>query len=171
MISLIKMDQAYYNANYRQYCIAELAKQCIANGRWAIEEAFIKAQQEQDKCLSAGVETKENYLFKIKRTEDNKIIGEIWFGIIKTDGKKQGFLFDIHIVDEEQNKAYGKETLRMIETEIAKLGYSSIRLHVFRSNKIARSLYKKIGYKEFNSKGNSIWMEKEIKDSSQNSCI
>ena len=160
------MDQDYYQEHYRQYCINELAKQSIDNGIWARGEGKIKAQEEQDEWLKEGVGTQDNYLYEIVREEDNKIIGEIWFGIIDIENKKECFLFDIQILDEEQHKGNGKESLIKIEDEVLELGYRSLRLHVFKNNPNAIKLYKDIGYKEFESKGNSIWMEKEIKGKS-----
>jgi ribosomal protein S18 acetylase RimI-like enzyme len=164
MISLRKMSKDYYWAFYKQYCIMELAKQSIENEIWTREEGISKAQNEQEECLKEGVETKDNYLFEIIKKDDDKTIGEIWFGIIEIEGIKKCFLFDLHILEEEQHKGYGKDSLKKVEDEVLKLGYKSIRLHVFKNNLTAMNLYKSIGYREFNSKGNSIWMEKNIEE-------
>lgn len=163
MISLKKMSSDYYRTVYKPYCIIELARQSIDNERWTREEGMGKAQKEQEECLREGIETENNYLYEIIREEDNKTIGEIWFGIIKVEGIEKCFLFDLHILEEEQHKGYGKESLEKMEDEVFRLGHKSIRLHVFKNNPVAVNLYRGIGYREFNSKANSIWMEKDIK--------
>ena len=51
----------------------------------------------------------------------------------------------------------GKELMGLVDDEARKLGVSSIALHVFAHNQVARALYEKMGYRTTN-----LWMSKDL---------
>jgi ribosomal protein S18 acetylase RimI-like enzyme len=50
------------------------------------------------------------------------------------------------VEENQRGKGYGKQAMLMIEEKARELGLNSIGLHVFGSNKVARSLYEAVGY-------------------------
>ena len=101
--------------------------------------------------MPKGQNTKNHYLFTIR--DGSKEVGMIWLAK-RTDEK--GFIYDINIWEGNQSKGYGKQAMQEMEILAKKIGLKSIGLHVFGHNKIARSLYEKLGYKESNIKMEKI---------------
>jgi len=162
MVSLYKMTEEYYDRFYKNYCIEELKKQCIENGYWSKNEANEKALQEQESVLKEGIKTSGNYLFCIYNELSKKIVGEIWLGELEKENMEIGFIFDIHINEDDRNKGYAKKAIIELEKIAKTIGFSKIRLHVFVINEYAIKAYLNSGFNEFNKKDNSIWMEKVI---------
>ena len=76
---------------------------------------------------------------------------------IETEGH---YLF---IIKEQKNqKEVGEIWIGEMEKGNEEIGFRKIRLHVFEKNHHAKSLYSQLGYKEYQRRENSIWMEKEI---------
>lgn len=67
------------------------------------------------------------------------------------------FIYDLNIDNAYQGRGYGKQTMTILEDHVRKLGGNKILLHVFGHNKIAISLYEKMGYQAY-----SINMSKNI---------
>ena len=91
-----------------------------------------------------------------------KIVGEIWLGELEKENMEIGFIFDIHINEDDRNKGYAKKAIIELEKIAKTIGFSKIRLHVFVINEYAIKAYLNSGFNEFNKKDNSIWMEKVI---------
>jgi GNAT superfamily N-acetyltransferase len=80
----------------------------------------------------------------IYKTLDDKIVG-CGYGVIEN-----GFvgLFDIVVKGDNRGKGYGKEIVLSILSEAGKAGVKKSYLQVVDNNVIAKSLYKKLGYRE-----------------------
>ncbi|WP_373894209.1 GNAT family N-acetyltransferase [Virgibacillus sp. CBA3643] len=150
-ITLEKMNAVEFK-QYHSFAIKNFANEQMKSGNWEQREAMIKAKQEYEKLLPAGEKTAYNYLYTIR--VGNQEVGMIWLAQ-RTDEK--GFIYDINIWEGNQGKGYGKQAMKEIENVAKKIGLKSIGLHVFGHNKIAWSLYEKLGYIETN-----INMEKTL---------
>ena len=93
-----------------------------------------------------GVNTKNQYLFQIEDSETGQRAGIIWLNTQSESPRPQGFIYDIEIEETFRGKGYGKQAMLAIEEKARELGLKSIGLHVFAHNKVASSLYEKIGY-------------------------
>ncbi|MEK4487023.1 GNAT family N-acetyltransferase [Psychrobacillus sp. FSL H8-0484] len=151
MIKLVLMNSDEYQ-KYITSAIKSYAEEKVLSGNWYQEESISKAEEEYTKLLPNGEKTESNYLYTI--LNDDEAIGVIW---LAQKSEKEGFIYDINILEKYQGFGYAKEAMKQIENVGQKLGMIKIGLHVFGHNKIARGLYEKLGYQTTN-----ILMEKEI---------
>lgn len=104
-------------------------------------------QEEADaivrKSIPNGFETPGHYFFYVY--DKNVRVGKIWVEIRKR-GEMEAYLWDIYIDVEYRGKGYGKESMKVMENFARDKGAVKISLNVFGYNKIARSLYDKVGY-------------------------
>ncbi|MYL56771.1 GNAT family N-acetyltransferase [Virgibacillus halodenitrificans] len=149
-ISLEKMNATEFQ-QYLNYAIRNYADEHIKAGDREQEDAINKATSEFEKLLPENEKTDNNYLFTIR--SNNQEVGMIWLAQRTSD---EGFIYDVNIWDGNQGKGYGKQAMIELETVAKKIGLKSIGLHVFGHNKVARDLYKKIGYIETNIKMKKI---------------
>ena len=148
--------QCMNSRDFQQYLdlsVKDYAKEKVLSGNWEEEESLPKAKEEFSKLLPNGENTENNYLYTILN-ENNKEVGILW---LAKQSSEKAFIYDIRILAEYQGNGYGKEAMKQIEEKAKQLGIQKIGLHVFGHNKVARSLYEKIGYKTTN-----VVMEKEI---------
>lgn len=145
------MDSSDFQ-RYVSFAVKNYAEEKVQSGNWDAAEAIQKATEEYDRLLPEGENTANNKLFTIQ--DGSEEVGIIWLAIRSAD---KGFIYDINIWESYQGRGYGKQAMLEIEKVGRSLGLKSIGLHVFGHNKVAHSLYKKLGYVETN-----INMEKRI---------
>ncbi|RLQ94268.1 GNAT family N-acetyltransferase [Falsibacillus albus] len=151
MIELKPMT-SYEFEKYIKAVIKDYAEEKVAAGNWKAEEAMKKSEEDFHSLLPQEEKTENNHLFTI--VNDNSNVGMIWLARRQDDS---GFIYDILISEDQQGKGFGKAAMYAIEGVAKELGMNKIHLHVFGHNKIARSLYEKIGYETTNIK-----MEKKL---------
>jgi len=151
MIKLVLMNSDEYQ-KYITSAIKSYAEEKVLSGNWNQEESISKAEEEYTKLLPNGEKTESNFLYTI--LNDDKAIGVIW---LAQKSEKEGFIYEINILEKYQGFGYAKEAMKQIESVGKKLGMIKIGLHVFGHNKVARGLYEKLGYQTTN-----VLMEKEI---------
>ncbi|WP_342598870.1 GNAT family N-acetyltransferase [Psychrobacillus sp. FSL H8-0483] len=151
MIKLVLMNSDEYQ-KYITSAIKSYAEEKVLSGNWNQEESISKAEEEYTKLLPNGEKTESNFLYTI--LNDDKAIGVIW---LAQKSEKEGFIYDINILEKYQGFGYAKEAMKQIENVGQKLGMIKIGLHVFGHNMVARGLYEKLGYQTTN-----VLMEKEI---------
>lgn len=151
MITLDLMNSDEYQT-YLTSAIKYYAEEKVLSGNWKQEESIRKAEEEYTKLLPQGEKTEGQFLYTIRK--GNEAVGVIW---LAQKSEKQGFIYDIHIVEKYQGNGYAKEALKQIEIVGQELGLKKIGLHVFGHNKVARGLYEKVGYETTN-----VLMEKDI---------
>jgi ribosomal protein S18 acetylase RimI-like enzyme len=80
----------------------------------------------------------------IAKKMDDEIIG-CGYGVIE-----KGYIgiFDIVVKENRRGNGYGKEIVKTILSEAGKAGIEKSYLQVINNNIIAKSIYKKLGYKE-----------------------
>ena len=151
MVKLVLMNSEEYQ-RYITSAIKSYAKEKVLSGNWNQEESISKAEEEYTRLLPKGEKTESNFLYNI--SNDNKAIGVLW---LARKSEKEGFIYDINILEQYQGFGYAKEAMKEIEIVGKELGMNKIGLHVFGHNRVARGLYEKLGYQTTN-----VLMEKEI---------
>ncbi|MCA1055838.1 GNAT family N-acetyltransferase [Rossellomorea aquimaris] len=152
MVTLQKMNAQEFQ-QYLEVAVAEYAKEKALAGNWEENESLQKAKEEFSRLLPDGEKSENNYLFTIV-TGDGERAGILW---LAKQSEEKAFIYDIKVDEDFQGKGYGKQAMKAIEDQAKEIGFNKIGLHVFGHNKIARSLYEKIGYTTTN-----VVMEKDI---------
>ena len=141
MIDLRKMTDTEL-VKFNELCIDELSE--VFSLSMPEDEAKKKAEEEQYCLLSEGVNTANHYLFTIN--QDKKNIGSIWFAKLEKKQKYIAFIFYIGIDKILRGKGFGTTAMKIVETDIKKIGLNTIRLHVLKNNSAAIKMYNKLGY-------------------------
>ena len=143
MVRLVPMTKSEFEI-YLEKAIPEYAIDKAVAGDWSEDEALERSRQSYAALLPQGVNTENNYLYRVQLEESGEKIGVIW---MKHEApRRQGFIFDIVLDEAQRGKGYGKQTMLALE-EIAKgMGMDALALHVFAYNTPAMKLYEKLGY-------------------------
>lgn len=119
------------------------------------KKALIRSQTETNKLLKDGIET-EGYIFlSIISEAQSESIGHLWVKLYPKT--KEAFIYHIEVYETYRGQGFGKQALDQLGTYLKKNGINSLRLNVFKSNAIAKSLYEKMGFDSI-----STQMMKEI---------
>ena len=161
MLELKPMNQDQYN-NYITYSKNNYAQEITKSRGISIEEAMQITNKEYDTLLPDGLQSKNQYLYTIENNE-NENIGIMWFSSQSNHGDNELFLCDVEVNKEYRGKGYGRESMDLLESKVKEFNMHTISLHVFLHNKIAYSLYNKIGYKEVKRGKAGVIMKKTIK--------
>lgn len=129
-------------AAWRAATIPEYAEEKTVSGAWSRDEALQRATESLDSLLPAGLETPGHFLFTLRRTTDDALLGYLWFGRHERDA----YLYDISILPEHRRQGHGRTLMRLLEQAVRERGFNSIALHVFGHNAAARDLYQSEGY-------------------------
>ncbi len=145
MISLRPMRADEYPA-YLDYFIPDYAAEIIANYGLSPAGARLQAAREIDEDLPRGVETPgQELLCIIDGTSGDSIIGYLWY---RPDvAARSIYISDFHIFAAHQGKGYGKEALAILESELARTGFTQIKLRVAENNKRAKHVYDVSGFR------------------------
>lgn len=139
MLTFQKMSEAEFKL-YEAQAISEYADNKKQAENLTPEAALKLAQDSYGELIPNGIHSKGHFFYSIILEE--KSIGMIWLA----DQKTSAYIYDFLIDDKFRGKGYGKASLAWLETEVLKLGFNSIKLHVFEHNHYARALYEKVGY-------------------------
>lgn len=146
MISLRPMRADEYPA-YLDYFIPDYAAEIIANYGLSPAEARLQAVRETHEDLPKGVETSGQVLLCLidRISGDDSIIGYLWY---RPDVPARSiYISDFHIFAAHQGKGYGKEALAILESELARTGFTQIKLRVAENNKRAKHVYDVSGFR------------------------
>ena len=161
MLELKPMNQDIYN-HYITYSKNNYAQEITKARGISIEEAMQITNKEYDTLLPDGLQSKNQYLYTIENNE-NENIGIMWFSSQSNHGDNELFLCDVEVNKEYRGKGYGRESMNLLESKVKEFNMHTISLHVFLHNKIAYSLYNKIGYKEVKRGKAGVIMKKTLK--------
>lgn len=105
-----------------------------------------------------------DYNFGIVVRENNKLIGNV--GLMDVNLIFRTATLGIFIGDkDEQNKGYGRETIKLIlDYGFNTLNLNNIMLEVFSFNEKAIKTYKKIGFKTFGVRKESVYRDGQVYD-------
>ncbi len=143
MSKLIPMTQTEFDAFFARL-IPEYAAENVKAGYWDESEALEKSRKQTESLLPDGLQTKNHYLYALYDGE--AAVGLIWLHAQVERPQKSGFIYDVRVDEKFRGKGYGKQIMSLIEEKARELGLTSIGLHVFAENRVARSLYEGIGY-------------------------
>jgi len=147
MITLRKMTQDEYDV-WAPVSIAYYAAEHVRAGNWTAEEAPEQAKKAFDRYLPKGRDTEGHYVCSIVSASSGEKVGQLWYCVEPTKAGPRLFIVAFEVDEAHRRKGYGAAALKVLETEAARLGVNSIRLHVFGDNAIARRLYATLGYRE-----------------------
>jgi len=150
MITLRKMTQDEYDA-WRFMSIAAYAAEHVRAGNWSAEEAPEEARKAFEHYLPNGLDTERHYVCAVVADatgETGETVGHLWYAVVPAASGSAIFIYDIGIAEPHRRKGYASAALKSLEKESARLGASTIRLHVFGNNTAARKLYAGLGYAE-----------------------
>lgn len=139
---LSPMTEVEY-ADWSVRCKNDYRDELHKNGL-TLSEAQKKADDDMGKLLPDGLNSKDQFLFTMK--DGTRGVGILWYGVRGAEDNRKAFIYDIVVNVEERGKKFGERALQLLEIEVKKHGLSSIGLHVFGHNLIARKLYEKLGY-------------------------
>lgn len=158
MLKLNRMTESDYKS-YIENVIIDYAHENVKAGHWSDDEALQKSKDQTNNLLKNGLDSDGHYLFSVFDNEEDAKIGVLWVYVEKNKRQdKSAFIYDIVVNENFRGKGYGKKTLEILENWCKNEDISSIALHVFAHNSVARNLYLKVGYKDM-----SYNMKKYIK--------
>ncbi len=149
MLELLPMTEAEFKT-YLTGAIKNYADEKVKAGNWRPEEAFERSRGDYLSLLPEGVASKNQHLFSIMDTATGQNVGMLWFGVVERDGQTTAFIYDFLVTEAWQGRGYGKGALLALEEKVRALGLGTVSLHVFGHNRVARSLYERLGYKVTN---------------------
>lgn len=120
--------------------IPEYAQDKVRAGNWTEAESLERSRKEHEYLLPQGLNSKDNYLYTLY--DDKEAVGMIWMKVELT----RGFIYEVFVEERFRGKGYGKNIMLLLEEKAREMGLTSLGLHVFGSNHIARKLYETIGY-------------------------
>ncbi|MBM7587054.1 ribosomal protein S18 acetylase RimI-like enzyme [Bacillus pakistanensis] len=154
MIQLERMGQRDFY-NYLEFMVPEYARSISANFNLPFEKAKVESEELLEKLFPDGLHTKDQYIYNVYDSSENKKVGVLWYKIKKE--MSQAFLYHIYINEESRGKGYGSAVLEELERKAKEHEVTSLALNVFGNNERAYELYKKFGYET-----SSIAMKKSL---------
>ena len=142
MSKLIPMTQAEFEV-FLEREIPDYAAEHVRAGNWTESESLEKSHKEFESLLPQGLKTDDNFLYTLADGEE--AVGMIWMKV-KTQPSKSGFIYDVYVDEKFRGKGYGKSLMLLLEEKAREMELTSLALHVFGSNHVARKLYETIGY-------------------------
>jgi ribosomal protein S18 acetylase RimI-like enzyme len=130
--------------------IRDYAAQHVASGNWAPEDALELARTQTRSLLPDGARTKEHYLYTTRDAATGEAVGILWVNVRTKAGRTEAFIYDIVVNEDRRGRGYGRATMLACVERSRELGASSLGLHVFGDNTVARSLYTSLGFVETN---------------------
>ena len=130
--------------------VATLAREHVASGQWAPEEALGFAKAQAARLLPDGPRSDQQHLYTIKDAADGAAVGTLWIGMRLKAGLPEAYVYDLVIDEDRRGRGYGRAAMLACATRGRELGASSVGLHVFGHNAVARALYTSLGFTETN---------------------
>jgi ribosomal protein S18 acetylase RimI-like enzyme len=150
-VQLRPMTSTEYDA-WVPAVIAGYAAQHAAAGSMPADSSLELAQQEFEELLPHGPETEEHHVLVAEG--DDERVGILW---LRVPSSGAAFVYDVEVEPQLRGRGYGRAIMLAAESYARNLGARALRLHVFGSNSVARSLYESLGYHTTN-----VHMEKRL---------
>ena len=149
--------EIFYERSYKHH-----VQELMDEEHMSREEAEKESANELAGMLPEGMDTKDNFLMSIHRSEDDAQIGFIWTLHEMTEAVKQNFICDFEIYEVYRRKGYAKETLELMEKEAKTAGCAESVLFVTNDNEAANALYEKCGYQFLRDMEYGRYMKKNL---------
>lgn len=141
------MSDTEYRA-FRALAVPGYAERKVGAGVWTEDEALARSEEEFDQLLPAGVASPDNHLFTVRDAGTEQPVGYLWFALRGGPGRREAFVYNVVVDVEYRGLGYGRATMAAGVEEARRVGASSVGLHVFADNAVARSLYTSLGFAE-----------------------
>ncbi len=131
----------------------------VRAGSMPVDRAQELASQQFQELLPDGVDTPEHHLL-VGTDEAEAQVGILWLHIrppSSPTGRPSAFVYDIEVDEQQRRRGYGRGIMVAAECYARERDATSMRLHVFGANTVARRLYESLGYE-----ATSIGMAKEL---------
>ncbi|UYM04463.1 GNAT family N-acetyltransferase [Solicola gregarius] len=138
-VELRTMSEAEFAA-YRDYAIAEYAKDNVRAGTMLSAEAPEAAKRQFEELLPDGAATEGNHLLLAEH--DGERVGILWLQI----RAPKAFVYDIEVDEPGRGRGHGRAIMLAGQAFAHERGAASIGLHVFADNSAAVRLYEMLGY-------------------------
>jgi ribosomal protein S18 acetylase RimI-like enzyme len=129
---------------YRTRLIPAYAADHVNAGDWDPEEAETRAAREIDDLLPTGPQT-AGMLLLAAENGDGEQVGQVWIALNRSR-PGNAWIYDIEIGPGHRGKGHGRTLLQAAEERARQHGASTIGLHVFGANTVARNLYESSDY-------------------------
>lgn len=146
-VRLDPMTDEEFTTYYRE-AIAAYAESHVKTRSWPANGAQERAAEEHAKLLPQGLATPGHHLYTAR--DDDHRVGTIWFAERPHGAGQVAYIYDVQIDPELRGNGYGTAVIQAVEEQALAIGLYTVRLHVFGDNRVARSLYHKLGYIETN---------------------
>jgi ribosomal protein S18 acetylase RimI-like enzyme len=144
-VRLIELDEATFQ-EYKKHLVRDYAADKVQSGAWSRAEAESNAAEDLDGLLPEGPFTRNHFLFAVTDDSIPAEVGIVWFALTDSGVGRSVWIYDLIIHENFRRRGYASQTLSLVEQRAAKLGATSVGLHVFGHNKGAQALYKEQGY-------------------------
>ena len=144
MIRLTPMTEEHYK-DFIDLSLEAFARDQVQAGQWQTGEMSANRETLRSRVLPRGLSTPNHFFFNVEDKETGARVGGLWY-LLEEDGERHFFVVDIQIFPEYRQHGYGSQALLAMEEKAREMGIRTIALHVFKHNRKARALYKKLGY-------------------------
>jgi ribosomal protein S18 acetylase RimI-like enzyme len=141
------MTAAEYDA-WVPGAIEAYAADHVRVGSKPADTALETATKEFETLLPDGVDTAEHHLLVVMADDDR--VGILWLNIADNIAGPGAFVYDVEVDAAKRGKGYGRGIMLAAEDYARDRGATSIKLHVFGDNTVARRLYDSLGYSATN---------------------
>jgi ribosomal protein S18 acetylase RimI-like enzyme len=135
-------------AEFVVWAVRDYAAQNTATGRWAPEDALRFAKGEYLLALPNGLQTQDSYLYTVRDARSGERVGSLMLTLRLRGGQRETFVYNIVVDEAKRGLGYGRammmESLRWAREQ----GSTTVGLHVFGHNTVARELYASLGFRE-----------------------
>ena len=131
---------SFYESFIAQYANSMYTSHIFQNQ----EETRAAAKNEMIRLFPDGLETKGQYLFKMKRDEEE--IGVLWYAEKRSSDATTAWLCDIYVNPSFRRMGYAKAAIVKMETHLKSLGKTRVGMSVFATTPFAKDLYESLGY-------------------------
>jgi ribosomal protein S18 acetylase RimI-like enzyme len=128
--------------------IAEYAADHVRMGSRPAEGALESATKEFETLLPDGLDTAAHHL--LVGVDDGAPVGILWLNIPVDQPGPRAFVYGVEVDASMRGRGYGRSIMLAAESYAREHGATSIRLHVFGDNTVARRLYESLGYETTN---------------------
>ncbi len=143
MINFRQMNAKDFK-NFLAYFVPDYAADIAANQGRTEADALARAKQAVVEDFPDGVETVGQVLLCIIGEDVKETVGYLWYQ--PNEKTHTAFIYDFHILPEQQNKGLGKQALKLLESNLVAEGLEKIQLRVAADNPGAKHVYDVSGF-------------------------
>ncbi|MFT9017497.1 GNAT family N-acetyltransferase [Acetobacter malorum] len=142
MISFRPMQENEFS-RYTDYFVSDYAHEISENYGLSLSDSLKQAQETVETSFPQGPLTESETLLCIIKS--GEIIGYIWYR--PDQNNKSVYIYDFHILPDQQGQGYGKQALKTLEENLSQQGFKHIKLRVAADNTRAQHVYEASGFR------------------------